>query len=443
MNASVLLISNESVYTALQDKFYWMYKFFGLGVTAGTILMRCASIGLIVERLFATFLASTYETKHRRIWIGCMVMICSFSSGIIVSLLYHTKVYGFWTHVTVNTCFDVTNVMGLILLTQKNKHLRKLNTRSDIILSERYQLTENLKTLYDLRPMLISQSVIMVLASSSGLLTSEYLKTRFFVDWVFYTMMNFSVTVLFTVALTLRPLRSKYIRRQVAQNGGVRNVFGKLLEAQQSPNDFATLGVTMERLIATCFVATYEVKFKRPFIGTLIAMASLSMGIGFSICYHLNVYSFYVHMSILTSADCLNILAIVLLIRKNKALKKLSSQSEIVLSERYQITENLRILFELQPMLISQSVIMLIAMLVVFPCILLGKFYVDWVYYGLMNLSVTVLFAITLLREPIMERLAAKKVKNCDAVIVNVLGQVIAPNQTDSDYFEKLKQQWG
>uniref|UniRef100_A0A7E4UM02 7TM GPCR serpentine receptor class x (Srx) domain-containing protein n=1 Tax=Panagrellus redivivus TaxID=6233 RepID=A0A7E4UM02_PANRE len=197
-----------------------------------------ASFGLTLERLIATFLSSTYEKRCANACIGCFVAIGELCLCGVFSFFYHMGIWGFMTHLSIVTFLDALNVVGLLLLIKQNKSLRKINTLSDIVLSQRYQITENLKTLFELQPMLLSQSLFLVLGTSSGFICSSLHTSRFYVDWSFYVLMNLSVSVLFTAAYIQRKMKAANWKRKVNDQTGVVNAFGQVMEAQQTHNEY-------------------------------------------------------------------------------------------------------------------------------------------------------------------------------------------------------------
>ncbi|EFP09178.1 hypothetical protein CRE_25155 [Caenorhabditis remanei] len=126
-----LILYRESVpyqiYSAL-----WIAKFSA----------QAAALGCILERSYATFYATNYENSKRFYFISLCVVTCTICCGL--SYVDSKSDLGR----KINTvCFSIFSSLTTIMLVIINRRFVKKSSGAKCNLSERYQLSENIKAL--------------------------------------------------------------------------------------------------------------------------------------------------------------------------------------------------------------------------------------------------------------------------------------------------------
>uniref|UniRef100_A0AC35GXU2 Uncharacterized protein n=1 Tax=Panagrolaimus sp. PS1159 TaxID=55785 RepID=A0AC35GXU2_9BILA len=150
-------------------------------------MLRLVTIAIFIERTFATAWNATYENKFSK--LGAFV--CGFACFIsaLMASAYHAKLYSFYTYVGCVMIIDVITIFSAIILVRQNKRMRKITTTcSNIKLTQRYQINENLQILLMIQPMIITEAFLNIFASASGPFAIWIDGNMFFANYVYYTV---------------------------------------------------------------------------------------------------------------------------------------------------------------------------------------------------------------------------------------------------------------
>ncbi|KAI1697548.1 sre G protein-coupled chemoreceptor domain-containing protein [Ditylenchus destructor] len=153
------------------------------------------------------------------------------------------------------------------------------------------------------------------------------------------------------------------------------------------------IGITTERLIATAYNSTYEqgshFRFFSFLIIPVVYLAAWALTIAF---YHAHI-SFTAMSLIAASFDLTNSVGLALLRYSNKRLRKITFGSNIRLPQRYQITENLKVLNSVQFVIFLGTVSFLfasISVVIIYNCVIADNTLFNAYFYTTMNVYVAI-----------------------------------------------------
>ncbi|KAI1694156.1 sre G protein-coupled chemoreceptor domain-containing protein [Ditylenchus destructor] len=154
--------------------------------------------------------------------------------------------------------------------------------------------------------------------------------------------------------------------------------------------DFRTtfIGITTERLIATTYNSTYEqgshFRYLSFLIIPMVYLAAWALTIAF---YHAHI-SFTAMSLTAASFDLTNCVGLALLRCSNKRLRKITFGSNIHLPQRYQITENLKVLNSVQFVIFLGTVSFLfasISVVIIYNFVIAENTLFNSYFYTIMN----------------------------------------------------------
>ncbi|KAE9547851.1 hypothetical protein FO519_008937 [Halicephalobus sp. NKZ332] len=119
----------------------------------GADCLRCFYVAIFVERMIATVNSQFYE-KRNKIWIPLLLTIIPIVLGAVISIFKLDtpdlqNLFNF-----IGLIVDIAGCFMIYGLRRYNNKLRKLNIKSNIILSQRFQLNENIRILKCLFPII-------------------------------------------------------------------------------------------------------------------------------------------------------------------------------------------------------------------------------------------------------------------------------------------------
>ncbi|KAI1713232.1 sre G protein-coupled chemoreceptor domain-containing protein [Ditylenchus destructor] len=124
--------------------------------STGSIGLRTTFLSLAIERFFATAYSATYEEDRRFFLLPALLIPLSYGFALIWAMSFLQWNLPYITFVTCTTLIDIAGTLSCLMLAYYNKRLRKQNLRTDIQLSQRYQINENLRVLGIIRPIMIA-----------------------------------------------------------------------------------------------------------------------------------------------------------------------------------------------------------------------------------------------------------------------------------------------
>ncbi|KAH7693111.1 hypothetical protein AAVH_39859 [Aphelenchoides avenae] len=148
-----------------------------------------------LERFAATVFSGTYENRLVFKVVGPLLMLLADSVSAGISIGYTILGMSFSITVTVVMGFDLLSLLSVVSLEHCNRKLRRLYLTSDIRLTKRYQLVENLRVLRFLRPLICTGIFFSILALTCGLSLRFFTGSTTITRPVFYTIINVYVTV--------------------------------------------------------------------------------------------------------------------------------------------------------------------------------------------------------------------------------------------------------
>ncbi|KAE9555933.1 hypothetical protein FO519_000789 [Halicephalobus sp. NKZ332] len=126
----------------------------GNAVVYGPNLWRISFFCFTVERSVATLRASSYETGGN-IFLGVFLTILAQLITLFLGLNYYCFNFDMYYQLGILFSIDILNIITLIILMKINKSKRKINIKSQIALSQRYQIVENIRVLKFLFPLIM------------------------------------------------------------------------------------------------------------------------------------------------------------------------------------------------------------------------------------------------------------------------------------------------
>ncbi|KAI1716911.1 cysteine-rich secretory protein family domain-containing protein [Ditylenchus destructor] len=132
--------------------------------STGSIGLRTTFLSLAIERFFATAYSATYETDRRFFLLPALLIPLSYAFALIWSMSFLKWSLPYIIFVTCTTLIDIAGTISCLMLAYYNKRLRKQNLRTDIQLSQRYQINENLRVLGIIRPIMMAGVTFLTVA---------------------------------------------------------------------------------------------------------------------------------------------------------------------------------------------------------------------------------------------------------------------------------------
>uniref|UniRef100_A0A915DAF4 Gustatory receptor n=1 Tax=Ditylenchus dipsaci TaxID=166011 RepID=A0A915DAF4_9BILA len=132
--------------------------------TIGANVLRTTFLSLAIERFFATAYSLDYETNRRFILLVIILLPVSYLFAFVWSISFLKYGLPYLVFVSFMTCLDILGTISCLMISRYNRKLRKFNLRTDIKLSQRYQIDENLRVLAIIRPLMISGVVFLSLS---------------------------------------------------------------------------------------------------------------------------------------------------------------------------------------------------------------------------------------------------------------------------------------
>ncbi|KAI6232093.1 hypothetical protein M3Y95_00450600 [Aphelenchoides besseyi] len=146
-----------------------VYKLLNTFESLGPNLFRLSFISFMLERAIATHNVYDYEKDRRFCVIGPLLVVFSICFSMVMSFsynLFHAPIVVLYT---IYISLDVISLMCALILNAINQKLQVINARTDLRLSSRYQISENLRVLQFLRKLLLFGVFIALLCTASSL----------------------------------------------------------------------------------------------------------------------------------------------------------------------------------------------------------------------------------------------------------------------------------
>ncbi|KAE9552058.1 hypothetical protein FO519_004749 [Halicephalobus sp. NKZ332] len=109
---------------------------------------------------------------------------------------------------------------------------------------------------------------------------------------------------------------------------------------------------TVERTVATVRNKNYEVNCKF-YLGTIMVTVAVIFSFLLGLNYFYFNFNMYGQIGLVFSINILNLISLLILVFVNKKLRLIHFNSKIHLSQRYQVTENIRVLYVLFPLVLA------------------------------------------------------------------------------------------
>ncbi|KAI6209713.1 hypothetical protein M3Y96_00249900 [Aphelenchoides besseyi] len=142
-----------------------VYKLLNTFESLGPNLFRLSFISFMLERAIATHNVYDYEKDRRFCAIGPLLVVFSICLSMVMSFIHAPIVLLY----TIYISLDVISLMCALILNAINQKLQVINNRTDLRLSSRYQISENLRVLQFLRKLLLFGVFIALLCTASSL----------------------------------------------------------------------------------------------------------------------------------------------------------------------------------------------------------------------------------------------------------------------------------